>query len=347
MSGGVDSFRAATLLKERGEEVFGIHMRLLPDASSSEEPLKSLTSRLDIPLTVVDLREPFEREVIRPFLEAYRQGSTPNPCVLCNPRIKFGLLLQKARLLGADRLASGHYAKIHPPASGSDRFSLHRGLDPGKDQSYFLYGLTQSQLSSLVLPLGDLTKREVQQWAIDEGLTPSIAAESQEICFIPAGNYYDFLQERLNLSSFFSKGPIVDMNGKVLGEHKSICAYTIGQRRGLGIASTAPYYVVSIEAETNTVRVGRADDLLRDELRADGVNWVSIPAPAKPLYARVRIRNQHKPAGAWITPHGASEVSIRFDEPQQAVTPGQAAVFYREDLLLGGATIRSASWSRN
>jgi len=358
MSGGVYSLRTATLLKERGEDVFGIHMRLLPAprgasrceqtaAPDPEKALRSLTSRLGIPLAIVDMREHFEREVIDPFLEAYQKGLTPNPCVLCNPKIKFGLLLQEARLLGADRLASGHYARIQPPAPGSERFSLRRALDPAKDQSYFLYGLTQSRLSSILFPLGDFTKREVQRWAADEGFAPSLPAESQEICFIPSGNYFEFLKERLNLSSLFTKGPVVDLDGKVLGEHKSICAYTIGQRRGLGIASTAPYYVVAIEAETNTVRVGRADDLLRDELRADGVNWVSIPAPTKPLHARVRIRNQHKPAPAWLTPLGASEVSVRFDEPQRAVTPGQAAVFYEDDLLLGGGTIRSASWSRN
>lgn len=358
MSGGVDSLRTGTLLKERGEDVFGIHMRLLPVSRcsspctakavpDSEKALSSLTSRLGIPLEIVDMREAFEQQVIQPFLEAYQQGLTPNPCVLCNPKIKFGLLLQEARLLGADRLATGHYARILPPHSGAGRFRLCRALDPAKDQSYFLYGLSQLQLRSILFPLGDISKREVQEWAVDTGLAPLLSPESQEICFIPSGSYYEFLQKRLPPSSFFEKGPIVDMEGRVLGEHKSICAYTVGQRRGLGIASTAPYYVVGIEPETNTIRVGRSDDLLRDELKADGVSWVSISPPTAPIYARVRIRNQHKPTAACITPLGASEVSIRFDEPQRAVTPGQAAVFYDDDLLLGGGTIRSASWRRN
>jgi tRNA-specific 2-thiouridylase len=293
------------------------------------------------------MREPFEREVIRPFLEAYQQGLTPNPCVLCNPKIKFGLLWEEARLLGADRLATGHYARILPPRTQSERFRLRRGVDPAKDQSYFLYGLTQSQLSSILFPLGDFTKREVQKWAEDQSLASALPAESQEICFIPSGSYFEFLRERLEHSSSFAKGPIVDVSGKVLGEHGSICGYTIGQRRGLGIASTAPYYVVGIEPETNTVRVGRADDLFRDELRADGVNWVSIPPPTEPLHALVRIRNQHKPAPARVTPLGDSKVGVLFDEPQRAVAPGQAAVFYKDELVLGGGTIRSASWSRS
>lgn len=356
MSGGVDSLRTAALLRERGEDVFGIHMRLLPiskDGSRSaesaetdcEQALRALSTRVGIPLFVVDMRKDFERLVIRPFLEAYRLGFTPNPCVLCNPKIKFGLLMEHARSLGAERLATGHYARIMPPDFKSERFGLRRALDPAKDQSYFLYGLTQPQLSSILFPLADFTKCEVKKWAEQAGFAPRIPPESQEICFIPSGSYYDFLKERLEPSSSFSKGPIVDMAGKVLGEHKSICAYTIGQRRGLGIASSAPYYVASIEPETNTIRVGRAEDLFRNELRADDLNWVSVPAQKEPFRARVRIRNQHDPAPALVVPLGANEVCVRFDTPQRAVTPGQAAVFYEGELLLGGGTIRSASWS--
>lgn len=358
MSGGVDSLRAAVLLRETGVDLIGIHMRLRDDfpaadpleraalpRRSQEEIAADQALRLGIPLVLVDLRDAFEQQVIRPFAEAYRQGSTPNPCVRCNATIKFGRLLEEVRRCGADRLATGHYARILPPTRDSDRFRLCRAMDTAKDQSYFLHGLTQPQLASALFPLGDHTKEAVRRWAADAGWAPVHSEESQEICFIPSGSYHQFLKEREGTSRSSLPGPIVDMEGRILGEHKGICAYTIGQRRGLGIASTAPYYVVGIEPETSTIRVGRDRDLLRSELKADEVNWVSIACPGEPIPARVRIRNRHEPAPALVVPVSETEVIVRFQEPQRAVTPGQSAVFYREDLLLGGGAIRSATWS--
>jgi len=350
MSGGVDSLGTALLLREQGHDVFGIHMRLLPlsggdspDAEAilrkREEALSSLASKLGISLAFVDMWEAFERCVIVPFIEAYQKGLTPNPCVLCNPQIKFGLLLEEARLRGADHLATGHYARILLPGKSSDRIGLCRARDPAKDQSYFLFGLSQEQLGSAVFPLGTFTKREVLQWAGDAGYAPLLPEESQEICFIPSGNYQEFLKKRLSPPPHALQGPILDMEGNLLGEHKGIFAYTVGQRRGLGISSTAPLYVVEIEPADNIVRVGRDHELFRSELEVEKVNWVSIPTPSKPVQAQVRIRNQHRPAPARVTPAGEAGAVVRFEEPQRAVTPGQAAVFYDGDLLLGGGTI--------
>lgn len=355
MSGGVDSLRTAALLKERGNDVFGIHMQLFPDTESRgwsngpilhnrESNLKSLADQLEIPLTTVDFRDLFRDEVILPFIQAYRNGLTPNPCVICNPTIKFGFLLQEAQQRGADYLATGHYARVIPPADKSERFKLCRGRDLRKDQSYFLYGLSQRQLSHALFPLGDFSKDQVLQWARNQGLPPDLEAESQELCFIPSGNYQEFLLQHSHSAP--KAGPIVDMEGNYLAQHKGIFAYTIGQRRGLGIASSAPYYVTELDPATDTVRVGREQDLYCSELEVKEVNWLSIPPPKSPLYAEVRIRNQHRPAPAWIVPSQAgTENTVRFDEPQRAVTPGQAAVFYQDDLVLGGGTIQKKAKS--
>jgi tRNA-uridine 2-sulfurtransferase len=314
-----------------------------PHTTTQEAALKELASSLGIPLTVVDMREAFERLVIRPFLLAYLRGLTPNPCITCNPELKFGLLLQAAQHQGAVRLATGHYARLLPPDFPEDRFRLFRAHDHKKDQSYFLYRLTQEQLASAAFPLGNLEKSDVLRWAGEAGLSSLIPEESQEICFIPSGNYHEFLRRMPDLSPLPPTGRIVDMEGNVLGEHRGIFAYTVGQRRGMGIASSAPYYVVDLDASTNTVRVGRANHLFRQELDAKNVNWVSIPPPSGPLRCQVRIRNQHIPAPALVTRVGEAQATVRFDEPQRAVTPGQAAVFYDGDLLLGGGTIRKMS----
>ncbi|GKT08193.1 tRNA-specific 2-thiouridylase MnmA [Desulforhabdus sp. TSK] len=353
MSGGVDSLRTAILLKESGADVFGIHMRLVASSRAGddggassvetdqyrEEAIRDLCSRMEISLFVIDMRERFEASVIQPFLRSYLDGLTPNPCVVCNPTIKFGHLMEEARRRGADRLATGHYARILPPDSESKRFRLCRGLDPVKDQSYFLYGMTQQQLASTVFPLGASTKQQVMRWAEQAGLAHSLPRESQEICFIPSGSYHEFLKERVPSSAMECVGPICDLQGNCLGEHKGIYAYTVGQRRGLGIASTAPYYVVALEPATRTVRVGRSDDLLCRECTVSNVNWVSIPAPGAPLRAEVRIRHQHIPAPALLTPTDNSTLIVRFENPQRAVTPGQAAVFYQGDVVLGGGTL--------
>lgn len=351
MSGGVDSLRTAILLKEQGNDVFGVHMRFVPPSRSGrwcadtmirqkEGALHGLASRFGLPLTVVDLREAFESHVIEPFLGSYQRGLTPNPCVFCNPAVKFGLLMKEARALGAERFATGHYARIAPPGPGSDRFRLLRAFDSSKDQSYFLYGLDQDQLATTVFPLGSTTKREVFAWAEALEIAPLFPEESQEICFVPAGEYHEFLAERLGADRPSPEGPILDLQGRELGRHKGIFAYTVGQRRGLGIPSDAPLYVVGLEPAANVVRVGRAGDLDRAELRVGHINWVSIACPIEPVRCRVRIRNQHKPAEAVVTPDGDRSASVRFEVPQRAVTPGQSAVFYDGDVVLGGGIIQ-------
>lgn len=350
LSGGVDSLRAALLLREMGHEVKGLHMRLLPPSPdgrwSSEEALedregalRNLASRFGIDVTVMDCRALFEQTVIQPFLNAYLGGITPNPCVACNPRVKFPIILREAANLGIYTMATGHYARVSPPDDTSGRFRLFRGLDAGKDQSYFLFGLTQEQLAVTRFPLGGHTKREVLHWARSMGLEREIPRESQEICFIPRGGYREFLMERRPADPDAARGPILDKAGNVLGEHKGLFAYTIGQRRGLGIASSAPLYVLELDVSANAVRVGSATDLDRLGLTASAVNWVSVMPREEPLRCSVKIRHQHRPAPALVTPLSTDRVQIVFDSPQRAVTPGQAAVFYDGDLLLGGGII--------
>lgn len=350
ISGGVDSLRAAILLKEQGNDVFGVHMRHVPPSRTGrwcaeamirekEAFLCELGLRFGFPITVVDLRDAFESHVIEPFMEAYLLGQTPNPCIFCNPAVKFGFLMEKARALGAERFATGHYARVSPPGPISRRFRLLRGSDLSKDQSYFLYGLSQDQLASTLFPLGPARKRDVSAWAGQLEIASLFPGESQEICFVPAGKYHEFLAERLDTLHAPAEGPILDLEGRELGRHKGIFAYTIGQRRGLGIASSAPLYVVGLEPAANAVRVGRVGDLDRDRLEVGRVNWVSIPGPNGPVRCRVRIRNQHAPAAAVVTPVGERSASVRFEAPQRAVTPGQSAVFYDGDVVLGGGTI--------
>lgn len=351
MSGGVDSLRAAALLKAQGHQVTGVHMRIQPESTSGrwssgdlharrEADLARLTQWLSIPLVVVDLRDCFAEQVLTPFIETYRRGLTPNPCVLCNPRVKFGALLEHALRTGAERFATGHYARILPPDDRDSRFRLARGRDTAKDQSYFLYGLNERQLAATIFPLGDSLKQEVAAWGKGTPMDAVLAGESQEICFIPQGRYHEFISEQLAESAPEAKGPIVDLQGRVLGKHHGICAYTIGQRRGLGIASTAPYYVVAIDAGTHTIRVGRAEDLWRGEIEVATINWIAMPPPLDPVACSVKIRNQHAPAPARVFPHGGDRATVRFRDPQRAVTPGQAAVFYDVDLVLGGGIIQ-------
>ncbi len=350
MSGGVDSLRTAVILREQGHDVFGVHMRSMPGSqtgrwsaeamsTSREDLLRGLASRFGIPVTVTDLRESFESCVIRPFLDAYLRGLTPNPCVWCNPRVKFGHLLKEAFALGADRFATGHYARIAPPDSTSSRFRLLRARDHSKDQSYFLYGLSRHQLETAVFPLGETCKKEVFTWAENVGIGSLFPGESQEICFIPAGEYHEFLRERLSADCLPQKGPIVDQDGKTLGEHKGIFAYTVGQRRGLGIPSSTPYYVVRLEPRSNTVHVGRARDLYRSSFAVGDINWASIPCPSQPFRCRVRIRHHHEPAPALVSPHEDGSAAVSFEVPQRAVTPGQSAVFYDGEMVLGGGII--------
>jgi tRNA-specific 2-thiouridylase len=339
LSGGVDSAVAALLLKGRGHRVVALHMSLSPhDPGRPAESVRTLAEQLGLPLHGVDLRRAFRELVIQPFLEVYRRGMTPNPCVLCNPRIKFSLLRRYALDLGIRWLATGHYARIAPPERDG-RLRLLRARDRAKDQSYFLFGLTQEQLAPAVLPLGTLLKGEVRKIAASAGLAVSSRPESQEICFIPDDDYRRFLEEHTGTALLPSRGPVVDGEGRQVGEHDGIHRFTIGQRRGLGIPSSAPYYVVGLEPETNTVRVGRRKDLKRREFLVTDLNWIGIPAPGGPLEALVQVRSRHREAPAVLTPD-TRQILVRFREPQNAITPGQAAVFYRGDEVLGGGMIQ-------
>jgi tRNA-specific 2-thiouridylase len=338
MSGGVDSTVAAALLKEEGYEVIGLWMQVL---EHQEDPsfrhALSSAETLGIPLFSIDLRESFQTEVIDYFLQEYLVGRTPNPCVICNPRIKFGPLMEQGVELGAERFATGHYARTRWD-SAKKRFVLLKGIDAEKDQSYFLWGLTQEQLGQCLFPNGEFTKAQVRKEAKKRGLPATERAESQEICFIPHGDYRDFLHKSLQRNGD-AGGEIVDKTGQVLGQHGGIFGFTIGQRRGIGIPSRRPYYVLRIDPPTNTVVVGHKEDLMAGGLVAHGMHWVSIPPPRKEFRGVGRIRYRHAGAACGVTPRGDNEVVIRFDEPQEAITPGQALVLYQEDCLLGGGWI--------
>jgi tRNA-specific 2-thiouridylase len=337
MSGGVDSTLAAALLAEQGHEVHGVTLRLAtPPAEGGAPDPAEAAAALGIPFTSLDLRAEFERLVVAPFCEAYGTGRTPNPCALCNTRVKFGLLLDKARSLGAEALATGHYARIETGPDGAAR--LVRGADRRKDQSYFLFAVGRGVLASVRFPLGGLTKDAVRSLARARNLAVAERGESQEICFVPGGDYAAFVARR-GTAGGFTSGPIVDSSGRRLGEHRGLANYTVGQRRGLGFAAGRPLYVVVLDMAANTLVVGPDEELWRRELVAAGVNWLVDEPPAE-FRAAVRIRSRHEPAPATIAPEGGGDWRVLFDEPQRAITPGQAAVFYDNDIVLGGGWIR-------
>lgn len=337
ISGGVDSMVTARLLKEHGHQVVALHMILRPDdRPEPSEHIRQLAARLDVPLHAVDLRHPFHELVIKPFLKGYRQGKTVNPCVICNPTIKFKPLREQAAKLGAKILATGHYATLRFSDS-DERVRLFRARDRRKDQSYFLYGLTQPQLAQALFPLGDLLKSEVRQLAADTGMSDWHRPESQEICFISDQDYRNFMEKHLG-PDLPEPGPVLDLQGRQVGEHQGIHRYTIGQRRGLGIPSSAPYYVVGLEPETNTVRVGRESDLNKVEMLVTDVNWIVTPPTTDKLEALVQVRSRHQEAPALLK-HTRQGIIVRFHEPQMAITPGQSAVFYSDDEVIGGGII--------
>ena len=354
MSGGVDSSVAAVMLKEAGYEVFGVTMHIWPprgqgfkSGESGGHPgqeavpeAKKIAHRLGIPHHVMDLRDVFTEKVVADFCCEYSLGRTPNPCIRCNKHVKFGALLTGAVDLGADLLATGHYARIEKDEA-KGRHLLLKGVDRSKDQSYVLAMLGQEQLGRILMPLGDLTKAMVNQRAKEQGLTAEHKAESQEICFIPDGDYGGFLKDYI--PEAFRPGPILDREGNVLGEHHGIPFYTIGQRKGFGMASGEPLYVSRIDAERNAVIVGGKEEACGDELIASHVNWVSADPPQHPLDLKARIRYRHREADAVVTPLPKKEaVHVKFRQPQMAITPGQAVVFYDGDMVVGGGTIEQA-----
>lgn len=348
MSGGVDSSVTAALLKEQGHEVIGMTMQIWDYSTFAAEEgntfgtccslddvhdARRVAQALDIPFYVVNFEKEFQREVIDRFCDDYFAGRTPNPCVLCNQVLKFELLLRRAREVEADFLATGHYARILPEGEG---YALHKGVDHAKDQSYFLFTLTREQLARVRFPLGEMTKDEVRGHAARLGLRVAEKAESQDICFVPDGDYVRFLEEERGPGQM--DGEILHVSGRVLGRHRGTYRYTVGQRRGLGISWPNPLYVVGIDAKEKRVVVGEKEHLAVPGLTVHGVNWIA-GHPAAPIRARCRIRYRHREVPALITPMDGGRAAVRFDESQQGVTPGQAAVFYDGEKVLGGGWI--------
>ncbi len=336
MSGGVDSSVAAAILKGQGYDVIGVTMQLWPRDNRGDrcglkaiENARRVAAKLGISHYVMDFRRDFQECVIADFCSKYSWGLTPNPCIVCNSKIKFGLLRRRAAELGADFITTGHYARVQKTNAG---YQLLKGVSAAKDQSYFLYTLTQGQLGHLLLPVGGLTKAEVRQNAAALGLPNAEMEESQDICFID-GDYRDFLAGRMS----FKPGDIVDKNGKVLGRHRGLPLYTIGQRQGLGLASGKRLFVTMLDAAANRLVVGSEKELFSSQLAASGLNWISGSPPQEDeITARIRYRAQEVPVTLEIENNNAR---VTFREPQRAIAPGQAVVFYRRGLVLGGGTI--------
>lgn len=344
MSGGVDSSVAAYILKQQGYECVGATMLLHGQAAEGESAdirdAKAVAGRLGIEHYIFDLREEFEERVIQPFIDAYVNGRTPNPCVFCNRQMKFRALQEKAEELGCDLIATGHYARLEKPADPSEegaRCVLRKSAIPEKDQSYVLCMLTQEQLSKSLFPLEGMAKDEVRRIAGEIGLAVADKPDSQDICFVPDGRYAEFIEAHERTT--FPEGDYCDEEGNIVGRHKGIIRYTIGQRKGLGIALGRPVFVKTIDPETNRVILSDNDALFTDTLRSGDFNWVSIAPPMKPIHAKARIRYQHAEQPAVILPAEDGSVTIRFEQPQRAITPGQTVAVYENDILLGGGTI--------
>jgi len=349
MSGGVDSSVAAALLVEQGWPAVGVHMKLhtLPDEDRRDRSCCSIDDSLDarqvcarlgIPFYVIDFTREFEERVMNYFVEGYRAGRTPNPCVMCNQTVKNGLLLEKVREFGCDYLATGHYAAIRWNAE-SGRHEIVKPKDRRKDQTYFLWGTPASELPFLLFPLANHEKPAARAEAARRQLITWDKPDSQEVCFVP-GDYRDFLKKHLHESAVLP-GNFVDREGRVLGQHRGIPFYTVGQRRGLGLSGAEPWYVVAIRPESHQVVLGTEDELLGATLRVSGVNWVSCEPPAGAMDALVKVRYAHAGTPARVTPTGPGKARVDFAAPVRAIAPGQAAVFYSGDVMLGGGWIES------
>jgi tRNA-specific 2-thiouridylase len=368
MSGGVDSSATAALLLEQGYEVIGITLKLWPQdcVNRAEDKCcgpqavtdaRAVCHKLDIPYYLIDEAAEFQKHVINYFADEYKAGRTPNPCVMCNQNLKFGRLIDRADQLGADFIATGHFARIEfsphtngraelplgqdaqqrVPTKSKGRYLLKRGRDLKKDQSYFLFSLRQDQLSRALFPLGEKTKSDTREVARHCNLKTADKEESMEICFVPDNNYGGFLQQAGLVQKH--RGEIVDLHGHVLGHHDGIEFYTIGQRKGLGITTPKPVYVVELDAENNRVVVGDDSALDRDEFTASNCNWIPFDKLASPMEVTTKIRYNHPGTPATVTPLGNGSAQVKLHVPQRAITPGQAAVFYQDDLVIGGGWI--------
>ncbi len=334
MSGGVDSSVAAYLTLQQGYSCIGATMRLINGTGSGDaEDARNVAQRLGLPFHIFDFSHCFRQEVIDRFAVAYEQGLTPNPCIECNRRLKFGALLQEAMRLNCDCIVTGHYARIRHEG----RYLLYKAKDTSKDQTYFLYTLTQDQLSHSRFPLGELTKEEVRQLAEAQGFLNAHKRDSQDICFIPDGDYVQFL--RRHTGKDYPCGDFLDRNGQVVGRHEGAVAYTLGQRKGLGLAMGEPVYVCAKDMTANTVTVGPNEVLFRSGLLAGDWNWISIPALTEPLRVKAKARSRMIEQPATVYPADKGLARVEFDQPQRAITPGQAVVLYDGDLVIGGGTI--------